>query len=524
MSKVVTTGIICDIIVLYDNSVRKDSIMIKISPMFSSSMVLQRFKAISVFGTGDTDGEKVTVTLGDNTAFSRVHDGKWQVKLPALPAAEGLEMTVTAEGFSRTFTDVAVGEVWLAGGQSNMEYELQNCTTGKEHLENDAGVKVRFYYTQKIVRGEADYEKTVTNNGWQLFDSEKAKCWSAVGYIFGKKLSEKLGCTVGIIGCNWGGTKASHWMSDESLEKDKDMRFDYDKYLAAMEGKTEEEMTREYREYQEYNDAWYKRNVEYYANTPDPSWDECLKVCGECKYPGPPLPLNPFSPTALYKSMIKVVCPYTLAGFMYYQGESDDDNPQNYYKLLRGLIDLWRTDWGDNELPFLIVQLPMHRYSGDEDRKNWCIIREAQEKVYRTVKNTGLAVAIDCGEFNEIHPHDKEPVGDRLFRQAMKVVYHEPSPGSDAPLFAGMIREGGSIKVFTTGQSALEIRGEKSGFEIAGADEVYRPADFEVGGNVITVSSPDVPEPEHVRYLWTNYTDKIPIYSSEGLPLAPFRA
>ncbi len=496
--------------------------MIRISPMFSDHMVLQRDKDISVFGTG-SDGEKVTVTLGSSSASEHVRNGKWLVKLPPLSAGVGFEMTVSAEGFTRTFTDIAAGEVWLAGGQSNMEFELQNCTTGSEHLKNDAGVKVRFYYTRKIVEGEPDYEEKITNNGWQLFDSETAKCWSAVGYIFAKKLSETLGCTVGIIGCNWGGTKACHWMSAESLEKDADMRFDYDKYLAATDGKTEEQMTREYREYETYHNEWNRKSAEYYSNTPDPTWDGCLKACGECRYPGPPLPLNPCSPTALYRSMIKVVCPYTLAGFLYYQGESDDDNPQNYYKLLRGLIDLWRTDWGDDSLPFLIVQLPMHLYKDDTDRKNWCLIREAQDKAYRTIRNTGLAVAIDCGEFNEIHPHDKEVVAERLYHQAITVRYTGADRGSTAPLFAGAIRKGSIMMIHTTAASELEIRGEKSGFEIAGADEVYYPADFEVSGRTVRVFSPDVPEPEHVRYLWTNYTDKIPVYSKEGLPLAPFR-
>ncbi len=150
--------------------------MIKISPMFSDHMVLQRRKNISVFGTGD-DGCRVTVTLGDDTAVTTITDGRWTAVLPAREAADGLEMAVSAEGFSRTFTDVAVGEVWLAGGQSNMEYELQNCTTGKEHLENDAGVNVRFYYTQKIVCGEPDYEKVVADNCWKTFDSESAKIW-----------------------------------------------------------------------------------------------------------------------------------------------------------------------------------------------------------------------------------------------------------------------------------------------------------------------------------------------------------
>ena len=493
--------------------------MIRISPMFSDHMVLQRNKHISIFGTG-TGGERVTVTLGEDTASARVIGGRWCAVLPAREAAKELELTVRADGFSRTFTDVAVGEVWLAGGQSNMEYELRNCTTGKEHLENDACVNVRFYYVQKIVDKEPAYEEKITNNGWQLFGSETAKCWSAVGYIFAKRLSEKLGCTVGVIGCNWGGTKAAHWMSIESLERDIDMRLALNKMIAAMAGKTEEEMTREYREYETYDREWNKRSAEYFSKADDPTWDECQKVCGVCKYPGPPLPLNPFSPETLYRSMVKLVCPYTLAGFLYYQGESDDDEPQNYYKLLRGLIDLWRSDWGDDTLPFLIVQLPMHLYKGDTDRKNWCIIRAAQEKAYRTIRNTGLAVAIDCGEFNEIHPKDKEKVAERLYDQALYVAYHL---GGKAPLLcSAVLFANGAAEIETNSASPLEVRGNKSGFELAGADEVYHPADFTLSGSRITVSSPEVPEPVAVRYLWTNYTADIPVYNADDQPLAPF--
>ena len=273
--------------------------MVNTAPIFSDHMVLQKGRNISVFGTG-SDGERVTVKLGEDTAEAAVRGGEWLAVLTAREEyAEGLEMTVSGGSFSRTFTDISIGEVWLAGGQSNMEYELQNCTTGAEHLAHDRP-DVRFYYTPKIVKGEPDYEEKMRNSGWSRFEGDSPKSWSAVGYIFAKELSERLGCTVGIIGCNWGGTKASHWMSAESLSKDADMRHDYDKYMANIAGKTDEQLTAEWREYEAYNAAWDKRREAYYANTPDPTWDGCLKECGECRYPGPLVPLNPMRPMSLY--------------------------------------------------------------------------------------------------------------------------------------------------------------------------------------------------------------------------------
>lgn len=118
--------------------------------------------------------------------------------------------------------------------------------------------------------------------------------------------------------------------------------------------------------------------------------------------------------------MVSRVCPYTIKGFLYYQGESDDHKPDSYYTLLTSLIRLWREKWGDDELPFIIVQLPMFKYAADPDYKHWCKIREAQMRAYKTVKNTGIAVISDCGEFNEIHPKNKVPVGERLLPAGRK--------------------------------------------------------------------------------------------------------
>ncbi|MCM1335780.1 MAG: sialate O-acetylesterase [Bacteroides sp.] len=496
----------------------------KIAAVFSDRMVLQRGKNVAVFGTGE-DGAKVTVEFEGAVAEATVRDGKWQALLPPHEAGEGYTLTVRYGESVRSFTDVAVGEVWLAGGQSNMELELQTCKTGAERLKNDVTPNVRFYYTQKHVLAEDDFLRYEENSGWSRFDGESAKAWSAVGYFFAKELADRLGCIVGVIGCNWGGTKASHWMSRESLLADTDMRFDLDEYDKACAGKTDEELSREYDEYLKYDHEWYEKSVVFYKDHPDASWDEVQAACGVNKYPGPLCPRNPFHATALYESMLSRVCPYTLRGFLYYQGESDDNRPRYYYKMLRGLITLWRDDWGDDELPFLIVQLPMHRYKADPDYKHWCLIREAQEKAYHTIKNTGLAVILDCGEFNEIHPKDKEPVAHRLYLQAMATAYGDPSVEATAfaPLYhSHFVKERGIEISFVHAESGFELRGEPGGFEIAGADGVYRPAAFELRGEKIFVRSDEVPEPLHVRYLWTNYAE-VTLYGKNGLPLAPFR-
>ena len=220
---------------------------------------------------------------------------------------------------------------------------------------------------------------------------------------------------------------------------------------------------------------------------------------------------------------------------LYYQGESDDHRPKTYYKLFTRLIQLWREDWGDNELPFLFVQLPMHRYKADADHKHWCLIREAQMKTYQTVRNTGIAVALDVGEFNEIHPRAKEPVGHRLALQALYGVYGFKNLEHTAfsPMYREcMVKEGElelhfehclGFKVQEDAAAKENVGADRSlGFEIAGADKEFKPACVKIEGRVITLSSSEIAEPLYARYCWTNYGN-VNIFGINGLPLAPFR-
>ena len=230
---------------------------------------------------------------------------------------------------------------------------------------------------------------------------------------------------------------------------------------------------------------------------------------------------NPFRPCNMYENMLMRICPYTIRGFLYYQGESDDHKPDSYYTLFTTLIAKWRECWGDDTLPFIMVQLPMHRYEGDPDKKHWCIIRSAQMKAYRTVKNTGIAVILDCGEFNEIHPKDKLPVGERLCLQAEKLVY-----GMDVHAFGPMFesavfRKGKAEVTFAHAENGFEVKGGIKGFETAGEDGVFYPAEASLGGGRALVWSDKVAEPKAVRYNWTNYGE-VTVFGKNGIPLAPF--
>lgn len=513
-------------------------IQFRVRNVFSNNMVLQRNKNINVFGEG-VDGTEVRVTLvrsdcSEVSAKATVKNNKWMAILPPQEADTNCKLCVKAykiDGREREiiadieYLQVAIGEVWLAGGQSNMELELQNCEGGKESLQQDKNPNVRFYYTQKNPYKTKEFFEAEERSGWQVFDAESAKAWSAVGYYFAKKLSKDLeGITVGIIGCNWGGTSASAWMSTDALLEDGDLASYVEEFKAACQGQSVEEQEEAYDEYVKFHAEWEKNYEKLFRENPNIQWGEAEEIIGKCQWPGPMNIKNPYRPGGLYECMLKRVCPYSLRGFLFYQGESDDHKPHMYYKLFTRMIRQWREEFLDEELPFLMVQLPMHRYEHDEDFKHWPIIREAQMYAYKTIKNTGIAVIIDKGEFNNIHPLNKLSVGERLELQALALVYNKLSK-KDAfgPLFNSCIYHENNIELlFDYAEDGFEVKGEISGFEVAGEDKKFLPAKTDICGDKILVSAPKVENPLYVRYLWTNYAE-VTLFGKNGLPVAPFR-
>ena len=499
--------------------------MFKTAAVFSDNMVLQREKNISVWGEAD-NGAAVTAELNGKKAECTANDGKWSLILPPMPAGGPYELHIVCRTDSEEsviFRNVMIGEVWLCGGQSNMELELQNAKNGKAvlaELTND--MPVRFYYTNKVGTVKAA-EEAERDSCWGMCDSEGSKAWSAVGFFFARKLAKELGVTVGLIGCNWGGTSGSAWVDRKTLDINKELNSYLEEYDKAIEGKSVQEQEKEYADYLDYDKAWNEKSQEVYKKEPDASWDKVQELCGENKWPGPINCVNPYRPAGLFETMLSRVCPYTLRGFLYYQGESDDHKPNTYYTLLTSLISLWRNIWNDEKLPFIIVQLPMFKYKNDPDYKHWCLIREAQMRAFQTVKNTGIAVITDCGELDNIHPTDKLPVGERLCLQAQKLAYGM-NVKAFGPIYSSYEYINGGIKLsFEYAENGFNVKDEEPiGFEIAGEDKKFYPAKAEITGNTIFISSEKVSAPVYARYCWVNYGE-VNIYNETGIPLAPFR-
>ena len=533
--------------------------MFEVAAVFSDHCVLQREKNICVFGWSDEQGrvfaelfDKNGKSIGKNSG--KLANGRWEVWLPPVCAQEGCSLVVKFGDFSKTFVDVSVGEVWLAGGQSNMEFELKNCAEGPDELANEKCPNVRFYYTHKIGWLDQKFYDSERNTAWGVWGDDGCGAWSAVGYFFAKKLARELGVTVGVIGCNWGGTSASAWIPKSCMEKDADLRTYLEDWDCEIGEKSIEQQCKDYDDYEVELDLWNKRSEPVYAEKPNIEWGELEAKIGKCPWPGPKSCKNPYRPGGLYECMIKRILPYSLRGFIWYQGESDDHKPYFYEKLFGTLIHKWREDWCDEKLPFLFVQLPGHRYKQDKDFKHWCLIRQAQEKVFTGIKNTGMACALDLGDFNDIHPRGKKVIAERLALGAMNVAYNLME---ETDAFAPKLKEalcvsgengacGKVILTFDFVKDGFEVRedkkrleelrqmeeiaGEKlaedfTGFEIAGEDGMYYPAEFEFDKcdcSKIILSSKKVENPVNARYAWFNY-GPVTIFEKNGLPLAPFR-
>jgi sialate O-acetylesterase len=510
--------------------------------IFSDDMVLQHGKPVPVWGTG-TDGVTVYV-LWDSPnkqikAETKVYGGRWDLTLPPLPAGQQGELVITASCSSdeARFKNVFTGDVWLAGGQSNMEMELVNCKDGAAELAACANANIRFYQVVKRAVVDEDYLREEAATKWQICAPDTAAMLSAAAFFFARKVNKDTGIPVGIINCCWGGTSISTWMSRRQLEKSRAGQRFIDDYDEKIGGRTDEQYNTAMEDYFTQWREWDERIRARREKEPDVSWEVLNKECGQCPWPQPAGRTSPYCPTNLHTARILRTAPFALKGFLYYQGEEDDQRAADYREMMYYLVQQWRGDWNDSSLPFLFVQLPM--YASAEEAamehppRNWCLMRESQYLSSLDIENSGLAVIIDCGEFDNIHPFDKQTVGYRLALQALKKVYGRDVE-ADGPVFSWAERVGGSLRLhFDNADGGLEFRdsgtdraSEKdivSCFEIAGAQGNYFPAQAKIEGNTVVVRSDKVEQPVRVRYAWYKF-GFTPLYAKNGLPAMPFRS
>lgn len=474
---------------------------VKLPTVFSDHMVLQQGMSVPVWGWAD-EGELVIVQYRDQVVQTRARNGKWQVKLAPMQAS-ARPFNLRVLGNNRVeLKNVVVGEVWVASGQSNMQWALRQTVNWQAAAAAAANPDLRLFYVPRVKSPAplADLQGQYNNAkpAWTVASPETTPDFSAVAYFFGRDLQKARGVPVGIIHTSWGGSPAEVWMNERVLGGNPAYKKDIlDAYPAA-----------------------YK-NFEA-AKTRFPEQLAKAKQAGAKTLPQ--APREPWRPTELYNSMIHPLLPLAIKGAIWYQGESNAGRAWQYRTLFADMIQNWRQDWGQN-FTFLTVQLaPFTKILPEPADSNWAELREAQIVASRNVGNAGTVVITDVGEETNIHPQQKEPVGARLALQARKLAYGENLLAS-GPAFKSVSFSGGKATVaFSDVGQGLEARGgDLKGFALCGADGKFVWASAKiVGQDKVELSSSAVKQPVAVRFGWANYP-VVNLWNKDGLPAHPFR-
>ena len=457
---------------------------LKLAGIFGNNMVIQRNTDMPIWGKAEA-GEKVKVKASwQSSSVEAVADaqGKWMLKVRTPKAGEGLKLSVSSGDEVIKLSNVLSGEVWICSGQSNMQWKMRGF--GVDHFKEDVKKatfpNIRFCDVPQVISLE---EQDDVKTKWAVCSPKSVLQFSAVGYFFGSKLHQELDVPIGLISTNWGGSAIEGWMSAELLEKELPN---------------------------------YKKLVKPY-----PKW---IKESGVSytRSKKKPKGLNQSSSSVLYNAMLKPLMPFAFRGVIWYQGESNIKQPMLYRKLFPAMIRDWRARWGAGDFPFYYVQIAPFGYK--REPLPAALLRESQAMTL-SEPNTGMAVTMDVGNATNIHPKDKKPVGERLALIALARDYGKSELITSGPVYAKSRIERNKIRLeFTNVGGGLTVRegGELSHFTIAGKDKKFVPAQAEIDGDSILVTSREVPNPVSVRFGWGN-ADRPNLMNKEGLPASSFR-
>jgi sialate O-acetylesterase len=457
---------------------------IKLPLCFSDNMVLQRDKPIPIWGKA-TPGEKVNVTFAGKLK-SAITDttGKWIITLDKTPAsAKPSELTVSSSSVI-TFKNILVGDVWLCGGQSNMEYPMDRllkkyAAPGKgadsaaiELANPDKPDAIRYLYVEKNLKVKPE----LPTKGWIGNTDTMVRYISAIGYFFAKEIHAETGIPIGIIHDNWGGTRIEPWTPDWA----------------------------------------YQQSPVFAAQSHDANFK-----------------IDSVHPGQMYNSLIEPLVPYAIKGVLWYQGESNAmiDDQATYNDKFKTLIGAWRKEFKDEKMPFYYVQISPHSYTKRKTDKpiksaeSLPLAWEAQAAGLK-ISNTGMIVTTDLVDnLGDIHPSYKWTVAHRLALIAKAKTYGKKITEYSGPVYQSMKvgKENITLTFTHTGSGLISSDGQPlNWFTIAGADSVFVPATAIIRGNTIVVSASNLINPKHVRFAW-NEAAQPNFFNKEGLPAQPFR-
>ncbi|MFL3666080.1 MAG: sialate O-acetylesterase [Verrucomicrobiota bacterium] len=445
---------------------------VKLPSVFDDHMVLQQGQKLPIWGWADP-GESVTISVAGQTKKTKAgKDGAWDVHLKPLKASNTPVAFSVKGSNSIEFEDVLVGEVWLCSGQSNMEWRVSQSDNPKEEI---AAAKHPLIRHIKIPhRPSATPEKDVTpeRGGWEVCSPETVGSFTAVGYFFARHLQGELGVPIGLLGCNWGGTRIEPWTTPSGFKSVPGLKKDYADKLDTFPQKRD-------------NGS-----------------------------------INHQSPLALHNGMISPINPYGIRGALWYQGESNNGEGMLYYEKKKALINGWRDIWNNKKMPFYFVQLAPYKYGGEPTRLAG--IWQAQLETLK-VPHTGMAVTTDIGNIRDIHPRNKQEVGRRLALWALTKDYGKKGIEYSGPLFkSARFRKDTAIVRFTHADGLKSTNGQAlSHWEVAGEDEKFATAQAEIKGSTVVARSETVKKPKFVRFGYHQEAEPN-LANGAGLPASPF--
>ncbi len=485
---------------------------VSLPSVFSEHMVLQRKQPIQVWGWA-SPGEGVKVKLGESSAVTTTgKDGRWQLKLPPMDAGGPLQLTVqAADGPAVVVDDVYVGEVWLCSGQSNMAMNVSRARQADVETAAANHPQIRMF---KVASAPNTEPQEKCQGSWSVCSPETVGRFSATAYFFGRKLHRELNVPVGLINSSVGGTSIESWTSMAAQSK-----------VAAIEPRL---------------DAWREQDAAFDAKRATAQYEKAVarwevqrkKALADGKR-APRKPrvasqprLDRNYPSNLFNGMIHPIVGYTIRGTIWYQGENASGRgfAQLYQAQLTTLIRDWRHRWGQGDFPFAWVQLPNFRAAQTEpsETTGWVLVQEGMLKTL-SEPYTGMAVTIDIGEVNDIHPKNKQDVGSRLAAWALADVYDRRGLAMGPIAFETIFAEGRAVVKFAHA-AGLNAAGKPiEGFALAGEDRVFHWAEARLDGDVVVVSCKQVSKPVAVRYAWAQ-NPKCNLRNGAGIPASPFRS
>jgi sialate O-acetylesterase len=474
---------------------------IKLPHMLSDHAVLQREAPIHIWGMADP-GEKITVTFHEQT-MAAVADqlGDWSLYLRPEHAGGPYTLTVTGSN-TLTRSDILVGDVWFASGQSNMQLPLlgfPGSATLLNGAEEIAAANHPQIHLLHIPNTASEYEQADEPAEWTLCTPATATTFSAVAYFFGRDVQEKEHVPIGLIDSTWGGTPVSPWISLDGLSANASLMPEFAARvpMVQMQKNVPAMMAEEKRE----------DTAALAAGQPLP------------KHPWHPNPAS-WEPAALFNGMVAPATDYTIKGVLWYQGETDSSAVRAplYEDAFTTMISDWRKRWREGQFPFLFVQISSFTSTPQE---YWGMIRDAQRRSLK-LAGTAMAVSLDKGLADNVHPPDKQTIGMRLSLAARAIAYGEQVEFS-GPLYREAVPEGSGMRVyFTHGEGLAAKGGVLNGFEVAGENLQFHPAMAKIENQTVVVHADAVDQPAYVRYAWPNASLDANLYNSAGLPASTF--